>query len=230
MTKTKQSNGGEKASGVGAGTAGAGRTGGGTPRGPAGASPFSGKADQIGSLFSKGLELAEAGLSLGLTVIDRVGNVAQQKLFDGVSIGGASPQPAPVPPQEMGAAPGAATPEPAAAPPEPEMPAYCITNRLPLAPGGVVKISFSINNDSLTESKRVSVAFEGMVGESSQHPIPPDAFTVKPARKNIAPMDFEKFVLQGALTPETPPDVYLGSVVVSSEESFRIPVRVVVAS
>ncbi len=223
MAESKRANGGET------GTAGGtrsqtGRASGDGGRGPGVAASFSGKADQIGSLFSKGLELAEAGLSLGLTVIDRVGSVAQQKLFDGISIGGASPPPT----AQDGAAPDAAPTEPPPAP-EPEMPVYCITNRLPLAPGGVVKVSFSINNDSLTETKRVTVAFEGMVGESTGHPVPPDAFTVKPPKKSIAPMDFEKFVLQGALVPETPPDIYLGSVVVSSDESFRIPVRIVVA-
>lgn len=226
MAESKRANGGEKGTAAGA-RSNADRTSGGGARGSsAAASSFSGKADQIGSLFSKGLELAEAGLSLGLTVIDRVGSVAQQKLFDGVSIGGASAPP--TAPSHDTAAPGAAPAEP---PPvsEPDMPVYCITNRLPLAPGGVVKISFSINNDSLTETKRVNVAFEGMVGESTGHPITPDVFVVKPARKSIAPMDFEKFVLQGSLVPETAADVYLGSVVVSSDESFQIPVRIVVA-
>ena len=194
----------------------------------AGAEPR-GPADQFGAILTKGLDLAEASLSLGLTVINRVGAAAQHELFDRIAVKAQPPgpgepagNPAPGSPTEPAARPGA--PDLGA----PEESGYCITNGRPLAPGSGVKVSFSINNDSVEVPKKVSLRVEGFAGETDGTQIGADRFTVKPAKKTIAPMDFEKFVLQGAVPPDVPPDVYRGWIVVSSGNEFRIPVRLVV--
>ena len=183
-------------------------------------------ADQLGAILTKGLDLAEASLSLGLTVISRVGTIAQQQVLGRI--------PAPGPAAEAPAAAAAedhahnvAAPD-TPAPNEGQM--YCVTNRLPLAPGGSVDVSFSINNDSMTAPKPVRLRVEGFSGEAEGARIEADRFAVKPPRKTIAPMDFEKFVLSGSVPPETPPDVYDGWIVVSSGADFRIPIRLVVSS
>jgi hypothetical protein len=54
------------------------------------------------------------------------------------------------------------------------------------------------------------------------------AFSVRPAQKTIAPVDFEKFVLQVELPADTAPDIYRGAVVVTSGSELRIPVILVV--
>lgn len=194
----------------------------------AGAEPR-GAADQFGAILTKGLDLAEASLSLGLTVINRVGVAAQHELFDKIAVKAHPPGPG-----EPDGHPGpGGQAEPAARPgaPDigaPEESAYCITNGTPLAPGSGVKVAFSINNNSVQAPKKVSLRVEGFGGETEGTRIEGERFTVKPARKTIAPMDFEKFVLQGAVPPEVPPDVYCGWIVVSSGSEFRIPVRLVV--
>jgi hypothetical protein len=53
-------------------------------------------------------------------------------------------------------------------------------------------------------------------------------FAVKPQRRRIAPMDFEKFVLEGTIPPDLPSDVYHGAIVVASGQELSIPVRLVV--
>jgi hypothetical protein len=187
-----------------------------------------GQSDQLRAIFTKGLDLAEASLSLGLTVINRVGSAAQEQLLSVTR----NPQPhAVAPPDSEHAAGVRASAAPKATAPEPppaEEPQYCITNRLPLAPGGPVKVSFSINNDAVATPKKVRVRLEGFAGETEGARLASEGFTLTPTLKTIAPMDFETFVLQGAVPPETPPDVYQGWVVVSSGEEFRIPVRLVI--
>lgn len=187
-----------------------------------------GPADQLGSILSRGLDLAEASLGLGLTVISRMGTLAQQQVLDRIS-----PSPAPdlgqTAPTE--AATGAAVEQPgqtAQAQPVSQEPSYCITNRLPLAPGGTVEVSFSINNDSMTAPKQVRLTVDGFTGEVEGGRFEVGPFVVKPSRRIIAPMDFEKFVLHGAVPPEVQPDVYHGWVVVTSGSEFRIPIRLVV--
>ncbi|HUO97649.1 MAG TPA: hypothetical protein VMU01_03230 [Rhizomicrobium sp.] len=170
------------------------------------------RLDQMGTILAKGLDLAEAGVSLGVTIIGRVGAAAQQKLREGLD---AAAQPATAAEPQAEQAPVA----------EPE---YGLTNRLPLAPGGTVRISFSVNNDSLTEPKKVELRVEGFAGDTQGARLDPAQFTIKPAQKTIAPVDFEKFVLQGPVAGDVPPDVYRGAVVVESGTSFRIPVVLVV--
>ena len=174
------------------------------------------RIDQMGTILAKGLDLAEAGVSLGVTIIGRVGAAAQHTIREGFD----------------------ATAAPAHAPPPPEMqqqeatqePEYGITNRLPLAPGGSVRISFSVNNDSMTEPKKVELRLEGFAGDTSKGQLNPALFAIKPAQKTIAPVDFEKFILQGAVPADATPDIYRGAVVVDTGNAFRIPVVLVVTS
>jgi hypothetical protein len=172
------------------------------------------RIDQMGTILAKGLDLAEAGVSLGVTIISRVGVAAQQKIMEGLDAASApaAPESTPQPQQEQAQA-------------EPE---FGITNRLPLTPGGTVRISFSVNNDSMTEPKKVELRVEGFVGDSGGAHLDPAQFAIKPAQKTIAPVDFEKFVLQGAVQADVPPDIYRGAVVVDSGSTFRIPVVLVV--
>lgn len=181
------------------------------------------KVDQVGMILAKGLDLAEAGVSLGVTIVNRIGSAAQQQVLERMAAAmqreatGAAASPAPP------------MPETAEAPP-PEAPAFYITNRLPLAPGGTVKVSFSINNDSMVAPKKVALRTEGFHGETTGASLPAESMSIKPETRTIAPVDFEKFVLRGAVPAETPPDVYFGWILVASDDELRIPVRLTVSS
>ena len=178
------------------------------------------RLDRFGDLLGKGLDLAEAGLSLGLTVASTLGAVAQQKIFEKV-MEAAVPDASAVPAS-------GGPPAPAPAPPQDASPAIGITNRLPLAPGMPVRISFSINNDNATAPKHVALTVEPFTGERTGALLAPASLSVTPAEAAIAPMDFEKFVLVGTLTESTPADIYHGSIAVESGGLMRIPVLLVV--
>jgi hypothetical protein len=182
------------------------------------------KVDQMGVILAKGLDLAEAGVSLGVTIVNRIGSAAQQQVLERMA--------AAMQREATGAAAPSAPPMPEAAeaPPQPEAAAFYITNRLPLSPGGTVKVSFSINNDSLVAPKKVALRVEGFQGETTGASLPAESLSIKPETRTIAPVDFEKFVLRGAVPAETPPDVYFGWILVSSDDELRIPVRLTVSS
>jgi hypothetical protein len=190
------------------------------PRGGEETADLKAQLTRFGEILARGLDLAEAGMSLGVTIVSTVGAAAQQKIFEQMTeaVSGA----APVPP----AAPAAASP--AAPPPAAEPPAYGITNRLPVVPGSPASISFSINNDSPDAPRSVSLRVEGFVGQQTGTLLAADVFTVAPPSAVITPMDFEKFVLKGTIPPGTVPDIYHGSVLVDSETSISIPVWIVV--
>jgi hypothetical protein len=107
--------------------------------------------------------------------------------------------------------------------------AFGITNRLPLIPGGVVRISFSVNNDSLTEPKTVELKVDGFVGDAHGERIDATAFAVAPASKIIAPADFEKFILRGQLPAQLSADIYRGAITVVAESELVIPVVLAVS-
>jgi hypothetical protein len=189
--------------------------------GASGAPDLKARIDRYGAVLAKAFDMAEAGLSLGLTVIGAVGAAAQKRIMESradtpgpVSAGEAAPRPPGTDP-----APGDAS-EPA--------PAWGITNRLPITPGAPVAVSFSINNDSALAPRLVTLALEPFVGEHTGATLAPGLLAVAPGQAVIAPMDFEKFVLQGAITPETAPDVYHGAVRVGEDGAMHIPVRLVV--
>jgi hypothetical protein len=173
---------------------------------------LTGRAEQLGAIIVKTLDLAEAGLSLGITVLTRAGAAAQGALAAppaGVQRDGHEP----AGPQDAPAQDGDAEP-------------FFLANRVPLTPGAPVRVTFSITNDSLIEPKRVALRVGALVGELNGVRL--DVFSVRPARKTIAPMDFEKFVLVGTLPEAAPPDAYAGVVVVASTDEMSIPVRLMV--
>ncbi|MEO8325919.1 MAG: hypothetical protein ABI618_08725 [Nitrospirota bacterium] len=193
-----------------------------------------GHGDQIGTTFAKGLDLAEAGLSLGLTLINRFGTMMQDSVmekFSGV-MGAATASP-----QES--VPPTSRPRDSAAPMppseqsegiEPQDPAYYIANRLPLTPGQSVHVSFSINNDSMDSAKDVKLKVDGFIGSTQGQVFACKGFTVSPGTKTIEPMDFEKFVLKGVIPAGLPPDIYHGRILVVSEQAIEIPVKLLVTS
>jgi hypothetical protein len=183
------------------------------------------RLDQVGTILAKGLDLAEAGVSLGVTIISRVGVAASQKIREGMdAAASANAAPAASDAGTQTRTQPVAIAEPAT---EPEA-AFGITNRLPLTPGGSFKISFSVNNDSMTEPKKVELRVEGFTGDATGARLDASAFAVKPALKTIAPVDFEKFALQGAIPADVQSDVYRGAVTVASDSELRIPVVLVV--
>jgi len=175
------------------------------------------RLDRFGELLGKGLDLAEAGLSLGLTVASTLGAAAQQKIFEKMMGATAPEQPAAPPPPTTGSA----------APPD-APPAFGITNRLRLAPGMPLSISFSINNDSAAAPKHVALRVEPFTGERTGAMLPPASLSVIPEAATIAPMDFEKFVLRGEIPDTSPADIYHGSIAVTAEDGMRIPVLLVI--
>jgi hypothetical protein len=183
------------------------------------------RLDQVGTILSKGLDLAEAGVSLGVTIVNRIGTIAQKQVLDQMMA--AATQPSAAAPTDVMSDRGVQPPpSPGLEPdPPPQEPTFFITNRLPLSPGGAVKVSFSINNDSIVAPKKVALRIEGFMGEVTGASLPAAAISVKPPARTIAPVDFEKFTLRGIVPAETLPDVYLGWVVVDSEEQLRIPLR-----
>lgn len=178
------------------------------------------RLDRFGELLARGLDLAEAGLSLGLTMLGTIGSATQTKIIERMLNPGADEGGAQAGTREgTGTAAGvAAGTEPAAGQ------AFGITNRLSLRPGGRVRISFSINNESASAEKDVTVLAEVFAGERSGTALPAEALTVTPREAKIAPMDFEKFLLEGTIPETTPPDLYRGSVVVLGDGAMRIPV------
>lgn len=171
------------------------------------------RLDRFGDLLGRGLDLAEAGLSLGLTVVGSLGAAAHKRIFEKVIDATAAPQ-------SEATSTAAASPQTAAA--------FGITNRLRLAPGMAVSISFSINNDSAAAHKPVALRVEPFTGERTGALLPPASLLVTPDMADVAPMDFEKFVLRGAIPDNSPPDIYHGSIAVSAADSMRIPVVLVV--
>jgi len=189
-----------------------------------------GLTDQVGSVVSKLLELAEAGVDLGNNFLSLLNSLAQNQLKETANSGdgaygvashhgvpeGAAAGPAPRPE----AAEEAAAPGPDAG--------YCIINRLPLPPGGPVQVSFSINNDLPRKKRKLHVAAGGFVGAVHGFELDDRSFSVQPAEKTIAPMDFEKFVLKGKIPKDAPEDSYNGWVNVDGDEDMKIPVVLVV--
>ncbi len=195
----------------------------GAPESPGGPPPvdtldLKGKMDRFGDLLAKSMELAEVGMNLSLSILSTVGAAAQQKIAQKLAET-----------TETAAATGfRAPPAPSSAAPEPVD--YGITNRLPLAPGGTVAISFSVNNEAATGPKDVILEVEGFAGDRTGLMLPLDSLSVSPASGAIAPMDFEKFVLRGIVPADAAPDVYRGAVAVVSDTVIRIPVWLVVES
>ena len=185
---------------------------------------------QLSSLMSKSLDLAEAGLTLGMNFVQRFGSTVQDQFITRLSQAGqAFQQPAPAP----ASASTTAGPEPAvAAEPSPAKPTEGnfagVANPQPLFPGSPIRVSFSVNNDSASAEKKIALKLEGLKGEITGARLDAAALAVEPASVRIAPMDFEKFVLRGLVPVDTRSDAYRGWIVVSGDEQLRIPLRLLV--
>lgn len=194
-----------------------------------------GHGEQIGTTFAKGLDLAEAGLSLGLTLINRFGTMMQDSVlekFSGV-MDAATTSSQESAPSSSRSSRDSVAPVPSSEHPEgiePQDPAYYIANRLPLTPGKPVHVSFSINNDSMDSARSVKLKVDGFIGSTQGQGFPGKGFTVSPGSKTIAPMDFEKFILKGLIPADLPPDIYHGRILVMSEQAIEIPVKLLVTS
>ena len=173
---------------------------------------------QMSSLVSKVLELADAGVGLGINVISLLNTLARSQ------VAGA----APAEPQPHGDERPPAPPEDAA--PQPEAARnYCIVNRRPIHPGGAVKVSFSINNDLPDAAKKLRVTAKGFVGAARGFSFDGAGFSVDPSEKVIDAMDFERFILTGSIPADAPEDSYNGWILVDGEEQMRIPVVLLVS-
>ncbi len=185
--------------------------------------------------MTKGLDLAEAGLSLGLNLVERFGATIQDQVSsrlaqarDALAGATGAPSQASAPAEtETGAPPppsSSARPGPSAAP------FSGVTNRLPLFPGSPVRVSFSINNDSADAPRQVQLQLEGLIGELSGTQLDPRQFAIEPAAREIAPMDFEKFVITGLVPMGVKSDAYSGWIIVSGQHQLRIPLRLVITA
>lgn len=188
---------------------------------------------QIEEMLNKGLDLAETGIGLGINVVVRLGSIFKDQVFDKINsfemlnsvMGNTSdtqaqaeqgyyPEEAPAPASEQ-----TATPEQA----------NYLINRLPLFSGGDVLLSFSINNDSLTSEKEIQLKIEPFLGGAQQYSIDASAFSVTPSQIVIAPADFEKFVIKGKIPKNAPEDTYSAWITVAEEQTYQIPVVLVVS-
>jgi hypothetical protein len=169
------------------------------------------------SLVSKVLELADAGVGLGINVVSLLNTLARSQ------VAGAAPTEQQPPGDERPPAP----PEDA---PHAEAPRnYCIVNRRPIRPGGPVQVSFSINNDLPDAAKKLRVTAKGFVGAARGFSFDGAGFFVNPSEKLIDPMDFERFVLTGSIPADAPEDSYNGWILVDGDEQMRIPVVLLVS-
>jgi hypothetical protein len=172
---------------------------------------------QMSSLVSKVMELADAGVGLGINVISLLNTMARS--------------------QVAGAAPAEPQPQGDERPPAPPSDAphteasrnYCIVNRRPIHPGGPVQVSFSINNDLPDAAKKLRVTAKGFVGAARGFSFDDAGFAVNPPEKLIDAMDFERFVLTGSIPADAPEDSYNGWILVDGEEQMRIPVVLLVS-
>jgi hypothetical protein len=172
---------------------------------------------QMSSLVSKVMELADAGVGLGINVISLLNTLARSQ------VAGAAP--AEQQPQDDERRP--APPEDA---PHAEAPRnYCIVNRRPIHPGSAVQVSFSINNDLPDAAKKLRVTARGFVGAARGFSFDGAGFSVQPAEQLIDPMDFERFVLTGSIPADAPEDSYNGWILVDGDEQMRIPVVLLVS-
>jgi hypothetical protein len=183
--------------------------------------------------MAKGLDLAEAGLTFGLNLVQKLGTTVQDQVIGKIAEAGKSfVQRAPDYSRSQESEPsnaGAGDETARYAPGSASAGGFGgISNRLPLFPGSTVHVSFSINNESAQAEKKVSVRLEGLVGELSGATLQASRFPVQPAEIRIKPLDFEKFVITGVVPATARSDAYSGWIVVTGDDTLRIPVKLVV--
>ena len=193
----------------------------------------------IEEMVNKGLDLAESGIGLGVNIVARLGTIFKDQVIDKLNdadilssvMNNSTNSQANTENQRY--ANGQAHPEQTQTEEDAQSAdagqSYYLFNRLPLFPGSEAALSFSINNDSLTSEKEIQLQLENFVGEKQQLAMDASTFTVTPSKIAIAPVDFEKFVIKGKIPLEAPEDIYHGWVIVSEEQTYRIPVVLVVS-
>lgn len=191
------------------------------------------RTEQISSIVTKGLDLAEASIRLGINLINKFGSTAQGQIIDRITgpvFQGAEPhQQRPEEPRPQ--APGYQYGEEAGIPQPPDAHrSLYIVNRLPLFPTSPVHLSFSINNDSASLAKKICLELEDFIGATHRFKIKSKMFSIKPSDIVIAPMDFEKFVLTGKIPAGAPADSYNSWIKVQGEEELKIPVILAVST
>lgn len=167
--------------------------------------------EQTGSILKKVMELTEASIGLGINVVSMLTSMAQAQL-------GGKPAP-----DETYAAPGHAPAEPPAPDGRAAPAQYGIFNRVPVSPGGQVRVPFAINNDLPRSPKSLVVSAHGFAGATRGFQLDDAAFSVEPSEKVIAPLDFEKFLLVGVVPEDAPEDTYNGWILVGGDEKMKIP-------
>lgn len=198
----------------------------------------SNRVDQLGSILAKGFDLAETGITLGVNLLNRLGSVVGDQIINRAdnNVGNTYAEPQGMPPNQPPGGGGMPMYQNMQDMPEPvrevdSPPASIVVNRLPLFPGSPVQVSFSVNNDSQTSPKRIRLRLEGFVGEMQGTELSSEDFSIKPATKVVAPMDFDKFTIIGTIPQEAPSDAYNGWIVVlEGQEEIRIPVRLFVTT
>jgi hypothetical protein len=183
---------------------------------------IAGPMGQMSALTAKLIELADAGVGLGMNVVSLLSSLAKSHAAVPASAddlsGAARPQPA-----------GQEAP-PADASSDRSGPRnYCVVNRTPLFPGSPVQVSFSINNDVPDSPKNLLVSARGFTGAARGFQIDNSLFLVDPPERLIAAMDFDRFVLKGSIPKEAPEDTYNGWILVDGDEQLRIPVVLLVS-
>ena len=172
-------------------------------------------AARFGQAMSKTMEIAEAGMTMSLSLLNTGGERLLNALASKIA-GAAQTAPANGAYENREDASEAAASEPV------------IGNAIPVAPGDDVSISFSLSNDVPDCVKRVTVALDQLRGERTGHPLDRTALAVTPAEKEILPLDFEKFIIRGTVAADAPPDRYSGLIAVQGDERFTIRVCVAV--
>ncbi len=191
------------------------------------------RLDQVGSILSKGLDLVEAGITLGINLANRLSSALRIQTADIVDrVARPYPEPGMGPYEGPGMAPPPYAPYEGqrAGPAEAPQQINYVANRMPLFPGSPVQVSFTISNDSVSSPKELQLRVEGFAGEMRGASLDGQGFVVVPATRTIAPMDFDKFTLTGTIPPDAVIDTYRGWIVVSADEELRIPVRLVVTA
>ena len=190
----------------------------------------------IEEMVNKGLDLAETGIGLGVNIVARLGTIFKDQVFDKISssemlssvISNTSDRDN-QPETEQPHYPEETQPPTTGEQTENAEQISYLFNRLPLYSGSDVSLSFSINNDSLTSEKEIQLKIEPFVGQAQQYSIDVNAFSLTPSQIAIAPVDFEKFVIKGKIPEDAPEDTYYGWIIVSEEQTYQIPVALVVS-
>jgi hypothetical protein len=197
--------------------------------------------NQLEAMVNKGLDLAEVGIGLGVDIVARLGSIFKDQVFDKFNTADILNAVMSKAPAEQHATdeyrrdasnsstnPAQTDNQNTAVQAHDNTP--YLFNRLSLQPGTDVSLSFSINNDSLTTSKPITISIEKFTGQLHQNTIDASVFSITPDSIAIAPADFEKFVLTGKLPPEILPDTYRGWINVAEQQTYRIPVVLVVSA